>query len=142
MVKLANMLSRLNPTKILVIGDMLLDTYTMGKARRISPEAPVPIVNVQREENLPGGAGNVILNLLSLGAQVIAVGRVGKDWAGQTFIDALIEEHVDTRMIVFQEAYRTPVKNRIIADNQQIVRVDHEQIVSLSESLEQYIIDN
>jgi D-beta-D-heptose 7-phosphate kinase/D-beta-D-heptose 1-phosphate adenosyltransferase len=142
MVKLANILSRLNPAKILVIGDMLLDAYTMGKARRISPEAPVAIVNVLREEHRPGGAGNVILNLLSLGAQVVAIGRVGKDWAGQVFIEALKEEHVDTRMIVFQEGYCTPVKNRIIADNQQIVRVDHEQIITLNESLEQYIIDN
>jgi D-beta-D-heptose 7-phosphate kinase/D-beta-D-heptose 1-phosphate adenosyltransferase len=142
MVKLANILSRLNPAKILVIGDMLLDTYTMGKARRISPEAPVAIVNVQREEHRPGGAGNVILNLLSLGAEVIAVGRVGRDRAGQTFLEALNAENVDTKMIVYQEGYHTPVKNRIIADNQQIVRVDHEQIISLNEGLEQYIIDH
>jgi len=142
MVKLANILSRLNPTKILVVGDMLLDSYTMGKARRISPEAPVAIVNVQHEEHRPGGAGNVILNLLSLGAKVVAIGRIGNDWAGQRFIQALKEEDVDTSMIVTQEAYFTPVKNRIIADNQQIVRLDHEQIVSLPESLEQYIIDH
>jgi D-beta-D-heptose 7-phosphate kinase/D-beta-D-heptose 1-phosphate adenosyltransferase len=142
MVKLANVLSRLNPAKILVIGDMLLDAYTMGKARRISPEAPVAIVNVYREEQRPGGAGNVILNLLSLGAEVVAIGRVGKDWAGQTFVQALEQENVDTRMIVAQEGYHTPVKNRIIADNQQIVRVDHEQVMPLNESLEQLIIDN
>lgn len=142
MVKLANILSRLNPAKILVIGDMLLDAYTMGKARRISPEAPVAIVNVYREEQRPGGAGNVILNLLSLGAEVIAIGRVGKDWAGETFVLALEQENVDTRMIVVQEGYHTPVKNRIIADNQQIVRVDHEQVTALNESLEQLIIDN
>lgn len=141
MVKLANMLSRLNQVKILVIGDMLLDSYTMGKARRISPEAPVAIVNVQHEDHRPGGAGNVVLNLLSLGAQVAAIGRVGRDWAGQTLVDALKREDVETSMIVVQEGYFTPVKNRIIADHQQIVRVDHEQIMALSESLEQYIID-
>ncbi len=141
MVKLANMLSRLNPAKILVVGDMLLDTYTIGKARRISPEAPVAIVNVQHEEHRPGGAGNVILNLLSLGAEVVALGRVGKDWAGQTLCEALAQEGIDTRMIVPQEAYRTPVKNRIIAANQQIVRIDHEQIMALNEQLEQQIID-
>lgn len=141
MVKLANMLNRLNPAKVLVIGDMLLDSYTIGKARRISPEAPVAVVNVQREEHRPGGAGNVTLNLLSLGAQVVAIGRIGNDWAGQMFVNALEQEKVDTRMIVVQEGYSTPVKNRIIADNQQIVRVDHEQVISLSESLEQYIID-
>lgn len=135
------MLSRLNPAKILVIGDMLLDSYTIGKARRISPEAPVAVVNVQREEHRPGGAGNVILNLLSLGAQVVAIGRIGKDWAGQIFVNALEKEKVDVKMVVMQENYFTPVKNRIIADNQQIVRIDHEQIIPLSEALEQYIID-
>lgn len=142
MVKLANTLSCLNPAKILVVGDMLLDTYTMGKTRRISPEAPVAIVEVVREEQRPGGAGNVILNLLSLGAQVVAIGRVGKDGAGQTLLEALKKENVDTRMIVSQEAYCTPIKNRIIADNQQIVRIDHEQFNPLNESLEQYVIDN
>lgn len=141
MVKLANILSRLNPAKILVIGDMLLDSYTIGKARRISPEAPVAVLNVVREEHRPGGAGNVILNLLSLGAEVVAVGRVGNDWAGQTLSVALQRESVDVRMVVPQEGYFTPVKNRIIADNQQIVRIDHEQIIPLNESLEQYIID-
>lgn len=141
MVKLANILSRLNPATILVIGDMLLDSYTIGKARRISPEAPVAVINVQKEEYRPGGAGNVILNLLSLGAQVIPVGRVGNDESGQRLIAALNDEGVDTRMIVKQENYLTPVKNRIIADNQQIVRIDHEQLTPLTESVEQFIID-
>jgi rfaE bifunctional protein kinase chain/domain len=142
MVKLANMLSRLNPAKILVVGDMLLDSYTIGKARRISPEAPVAIVHVQHEEHRPGGAGNVILNLLSLGAQVVALGRVGRDWAGQTLCEALAVEGVETHMIVLQDNYRTPVKNRIIAENQQIVRIDHEQVVSLNEQLEQQVIEH
>ena len=131
MVKLANMLSRLNPAKVLVIGDMLLDAYTMGKARRISPEAPVAIVNVVREDYRPGGAGNVVLNLLSLGAHVRAVGRLGEDWAGDMFREAFQAENVLTDLIVAQPGYRTPVKNRIIADNQQIVRIDHEQVVPL-----------
>lgn len=142
MVKLTSVLSRLNPSKILVLGDMLLDSYTKGKARRISPEAPVPIVTVFHEEYLPGGAGNVILNLLSLGAQVIPIGRVAKDWGGEVFLNALKSENVDTRFIVEQPAYLTPVKNRIIVDNQQIVRVDREQIIPLSEALEQHIIDH
>jgi D-beta-D-heptose 7-phosphate kinase/D-beta-D-heptose 1-phosphate adenosyltransferase len=142
MVKLANVLSRLKPANILVIGDMLLDAYTMGKARRISPEAPVAVVNVMHEEYRPGGAGNVILNLLSLGAEVTAVGRVGHDWAGERFNRELQAEGVETKWILPQQSFSTPVKNRIIADNQQIVRVDHEQVTPLSESLEQQLIDN
>lgn len=141
MVKLANMLSRLNPAKVLVVGDMLVDAYTMGKARRISPEAPVAIVNVMREDYRPGGAGNVVLNLLSLGADVCAIGRVGNDWAGETFRKALQQENVQTHLIFDQTAYHTPIKNRIIADNQQIVRIDHEQIVPLDPALEAVIIE-
>jgi len=141
MVKLSNILNRLNPAKILVIGDMLLDTYTFGKVRRISPEAPVPVVNVQREEHRPGGAGNVVLNLLSLGAQVLPIGRIGNDWAGLMLTDIFEQEGVDASMILAQTEYATAVKNRVIADNQQIVRVDHEESTPLSEALEKAILE-
>jgi D-glycero-beta-D-manno-heptose-7-phosphate kinase len=140
MVKLASMLSRLNRAKILVVGDLLLDLYTVGQVRRISPEAPVVIVNVNYEDKRPGGAGNVILNLLSLGAEVAILGRVGSDWAGEFLKDELANEGVDTKTIVFQKAYRTPMKNRVIADHQQIVRIDHEEVTLLSSELEQSLI--
>lgn len=140
MVKLAHALGRLKSIKALVIGDLFLDSYTIGKAKRISPEAPVPVINVEREEHRPGGAGNVILNLLSLGSQVIAVGRRGNDWAGKTLAEELEIEGVNTDAIVLQEGYSTPIKNRVIADNQQIVRVDHENVTLLEESIEQGII--
>lgn len=140
MVKAVSVLSKLNAAKIVVIGDLLLDAYTIGKAKRISPEAPVAIVNVLQEEYRPGGAGNVALNLLSLGVQVVLVGRIGADWAGDTLKKALREENVESYLVT-QEAYRTPIKNRIIADNQQIVRLDHEQIIDLNEGLEQTIIE-
>jgi D-beta-D-heptose 7-phosphate kinase/D-beta-D-heptose 1-phosphate adenosyltransferase len=142
MVKLASTFSRLNPFKVLVIGDLLLDTYTIGKVLRISPEAPVTVLHVQKEEDRPGGSGNVILNLISLGAKVISIGRIGKDWAGQVILESLNKEGVDTRLIVVQEGYRTPMKNRVMADNQQIVRIDHEQILPLSEPLEQFLIES
>jgi D-glycero-beta-D-manno-heptose-7-phosphate kinase len=142
MVKLASTLSRLNSVKVLVVGDFLLDTYTIGKARRISPEAPVAIVHVQQEEHRPGGSGNVVLNLLSLGAEVVPLGRVGNDWAGQVLVEALEKEGVNTNALIVQERYQTPVKNRIIAENQQIVRVDREQTAALLEYLEQQIIES
>jgi D-glycero-beta-D-manno-heptose-7-phosphate kinase len=119
----------------------MLDTYTIGKARRISPEAPVAVIHVQREDHRPGGAGNVILNLISLGAQVTAIGRIGQDRQGQILRDGLAQEKVDTRGLITQSDYFTPVKNRVIAENQQIVRVDHEQVMPLQEALEQQIID-
>ncbi len=141
MVRLTGPFSKLGSRKILVVGDLMLDAYTIGKARRISPEAPVAVVHVQREENRPGGAGNVILNLISLGAEVVAIGRIGNDIHGQILKESLIQEKVDVRGLFMQPGYFTPVKNRIIAENQQIVRVDHEQIISLEEQLEQQIID-
>jgi len=140
MVKLIGNFSCLRPEKVMVVGDLLLDTYTIGKARRISPEAPVAVVHVQKEESRPGGAGNAILNLISLGANVVALGRVGKDFSGEFLKKALSDEGVDTRGIVTENSFKTPIKNRIIAENQQIVRVDHEQITPLSEEIEEQII--
>lgn len=142
MVKLTGMFSRLGPKKVMVVGDLLLDSYTIGKARRISPEAPVAIVHVIREENLPGGAGNVILNLVSLGAEVVAIGRTGQDIAGEILRKVLSDEGIDTSGIIIQPGYPTPVKNRVIAENQQIVRIDHEQIVQIPELLEQAVIES
>lgn len=142
MVTLTGMFSRLGTSKVMVVGDLLLDTYTIGKARRISPEAPVAIVHVQKEENLPGGAGNVILNLVSLGAEVVSIGRVGQDTAGTVLCQALRNEGIDTTGIIVQPGFPTPVKNRIIAENQQIVRVDHEMVMPIPELLEQMVIDS
>ncbi|NDD58573.1 MAG: D-glycero-beta-D-manno-heptose-7-phosphate kinase [Chlamydiae bacterium] len=137
MVKLIGMLSRFNPVKVLVIGDFMLDTYTSGKIKRISPEAPVSILHVIKEESLPGGAGNVALNLASLGAKVFALGRVGFDNAGDDLRAALEKEGIDIEGIVSQKGYKTPVKNRLIADSQQILRVDFENVTPLSEELEE-----
>ena len=141
MVKLSGMLSRFSRVRVLVIGDFMLDTYTTGKVKRISPEAPVSVLHVQKEESRPGGAGNVVLNLVSLGAEVIAVGRIGYDVAGEQLRDALDREGVDTENIFLQKGYKTPVKNRLIADAQQILRVDLETVSSLSEELEEKVIE-
>jgi D-glycero-beta-D-manno-heptose-7-phosphate kinase len=139
MVRLTGLFSKLEACKVLVAGDLLLDSYTLGKARRISPEAPLAVIHVQSEEHRAGGAGNVMLNLLSLGASVVAIGRIGADLHGQVLKNSLSD--VDTRGLVVEPGYFTPVKNRIIAENQQIVRVDHEKVVQLSEQIEQQIID-
>lgn len=142
MVRLTGMLSCINRTKIMVIGDFLLDAYTFGKAKRISPEAPVAIVNVHSQESRAGGAGNVVLNLVSLGAEVVAVGRIGLDASGNLLRDMLALEGVDVRGIFAQADFSTPVKNRIIAENQQIVRIDHECLSALPELLEERVIDS
>jgi rfaE bifunctional protein kinase chain/domain len=140
MVKLAKTLSRVTQCKILLIGDFLLDTYTMGKVGRISPEAPVVVLKVEKEEQRPGGAGNVVLNMVSLGAQIVAIGRLGNDASGQMLSQCLAKEGVDVRGLVVQQNYHTPVKNRVIANHQQIVRIDHETHVGLPVALEEEII--
>ncbi|NGX26318.1 MAG: Bifunctional protein HldE [Chlamydiae bacterium] len=140
MVKLIGMLSRLGPVKVLVIGDFMLDAYTNGKIQRISPEAPVSILLVHSEESLPGGAGNVVFNLSSLGAQVSVIGRVGRDFAGEEIRNSLENEGTDVRGLISQKRYKTPVKNRFIADSQQVLRVDFETITPLPEDVEQEVI--
>jgi len=142
MVKLSGMLSRFFPVTVLVIGDFMLDTYTTGKINRISPEAPVSVLHVQKEESRPGGAGNVALNLVSLGAKVISVGRIGHDFAGDVLKDSLENEGIDIEHLIAQKGYKTPVKNRLIADAQQVLRVDFETVTPLSEEWEEWIIEH
>lgn len=135
------MLSRFNAVKVLVIGDFMLDTYTTGKVKRISPEAPVSVLHVQKEESRPGGAGNVVLNLISLGAEVTAIGRVGYDFAGEELRTFLEKEGANIEGLLFQKGFKTPVKNRLIADAQQVLRVDFESVSPMPEALEQAIVD-
>lgn len=140
MVRLLGAFGALSPADILVIGDFLLDTYTFGAARRISPEAPVAVVHVQREEHRAGGAGNVVLNLLSLGARVRAVGRVGADAAGELLKSTLSQLGCQDQHIFVDSSTATSVKNRIIADTQQVVRIDQEELNTLPQALETLVI--
>lgn len=141
MVKLIGMLSRFKPVRVLVIGDLMLDTYTTGKVCRISPEAPVSVLNVLSEDSRPGGAGNVILNLVSLGASITVIGRVGRDFAGEEIQMALAKEGVNLQGLYAQKGYKTPVKNRFIADSQQVLRVDFETFSPLAEDIEHKVIE-
>lgn len=141
MVKLTGAFSRIAKKKILVAGDLMLDSYTIGKARRISPEAPVAVIEVHKEEQRPGGAGNVMLNLISMGAEVACLGRIGPDDNGALLKEELEKEGIQTNGLVEEKGYRTPKKNRIIAEGQQIVRVDYEKNTPMPELLEQKIIE-
>jgi rfaE bifunctional protein kinase chain/domain len=114
------------PPRILIIGDLMIDQYVWGDANRLSPEAPVPIVNVQKESSTLGGAGNVVQNLLSFGAEVIIAGLIGDDQAGKELLTMLVDENADTRGIVIDTHRPTTVKTRIIAGSHQIVRIDRE----------------
>lgn len=112
--------------KVLVIGDLMLDSYYSGPASRISPEAPVPIVRVQKKESRPGGAANVALNIASLGGSCTLVGYVGIDREGSELTSMLVEKGVFCRFIQIQN-YPTITKTRVLSRHQQLIRLDFEQ---------------
>ena len=111
---------------VLVIGDLLLDGYFWGKTERISPEAPVPIVEVYRTNFNPGGAGNVALNVAKLGSQVSVLVVIGNDANGNTLLNQLKKVKIDVSPIIELDNYQTPIKTRVIAQDQQVVRIDQE----------------
>ncbi|MDF2576684.1 MAG: hldE [Chlamydiales bacterium] len=125
----------------MVIGDYMLDSYTKGVIQRISPEAPVPVVKALKEEFLAGGAGNVVLNLVALGAEVIAVGRIGADVSGKKLKDSLQHKSIDLSLLIEQEYFPTPVKNRVIASNQQVIRIDFEDNIPLTQKYEELVLE-
>jgi len=112
---------------ISVIGDLILDRYIIGKVRRISPEAPVPVVEVTNEKKSFGGAANVANNISSAGGKVRLISIVGNDKSGETLFSMLKEKKlIDTSYIIVDEKQKTTEKIRIIAEHQQVVRVDRE----------------
>ncbi len=141
MVNFSGIFGRLNSFRCLVLGDFLLDTYTTGRVKRISPEAPVPVMEVEKQEMRLGGAGNVVLNLCALGGSCIAFGRTGDDEAGQNLRSLLQKNGIDVRNLFVEAGYMTPMKNRLIADSQQLLRVDLEKVTPLIPSLEQSCIE-
>ncbi len=112
--------------RALVIGDLMIDEYLWGSVDRISPEAPVPVVSIDKESQTLGGAGNVINNLVAMGAAVVAIGTAGTGKAGEMVFDKLAELGVETDGIVSEPARPTTRKTRIIASNQQVLRIDKE----------------
>src|SRR6266567_3097955 len=132
LTRLQEILGRAAAKRILVIGDLMLDEFVWGKVGRISPEAPVPVVEVTGESFYPGGAANVARNLREFVDHVAVIGLLGKDRSGQHLLELLGEQKIDTSNTVVDESFRTIVKTRIIARHQQVVRVDREQFTSPS----------
>ena len=112
------------PPKILVIGDLMLDKFIFGSVERISPEAPVPIVKYKRAKHMLGGCGNVIRNLYNLGVKTSLVSVVGQDQAGDLIIDLLVEKKISVSRVLRQKDIRTTEKMRIVAERQQVLRLD------------------
>lgn len=124
---LAEVINHLPRARILVLGDVMLDVFVWGRVNRISPEAPVPVVEVLNESQRLGGAANVVNNLVSLEAQVLLAGVIGNDEIGQLLAKEVQRLGVDPAGLIIDEDRPTTVKTRIIAHSQQVVRVDKEK---------------
>ena len=133
MSRFRNIIAKFGRKHIMVIGDVILDRYIQGKVTRISPEAPVPIVQEENFFYTPGGAANVAHNLSALGAKVTQVGRIGNDFEGQILIRTLKKKGINTAGLCIDKTVPTITKTRVIAQHQQVVRIDREKIKALAE---------
>jgi D-beta-D-heptose 7-phosphate kinase/D-beta-D-heptose 1-phosphate adenosyltransferase len=137
---LKNLLSRFPGKRILVVGDVMLDEYLWGFVRRISPEAPVPVVDLHKRTYVPGGAANTAANLAGLQAEVYLVGIRGGDETGKRLHHCLSESGIHLDGLLVEKNRPTTSKMRIIAHSQQVVRVDHEQRDGIPSGLEERLL--
>ena len=137
-IKIINQFDR---ASVLVIGDLMLDRYLNGNFLRISPEAPVPLIDITNESYRLGGAANAIHTICTLGGKAIAVGVVGDDWFGKRLIGLLKLEKVDTTCVIEIKERPTTVKTRVIVGQQQIIRLDRENKDVINDGFSQSILD-
>lgn len=126
--------------RILVLGDLMLDEYLWGNVSRISPEAPVPVVEIMKESVKLGGAANVALNVKTLGDEPLLAGIIGNDRNGEKMMEALKEVPIQSEGIFIDHSRMTTIKTRVIAHNQQVVRADRENTEEISEKLGEEIV--
>ena len=133
---------RLATTRVLVVGDLILDTFVWGNVARVSPEAPVPVVEVTREETFLGGAANVARNLAELSPRISLSGRVGDDLAATDLQQILERRGIGKTGFIQETGARTTTKERIIARTQQVVRVDRESRHPLTPEYRSKVLDD
>jgi D-beta-D-heptose 7-phosphate kinase/D-beta-D-heptose 1-phosphate adenosyltransferase len=131
---------RLSRASVLVVGDAMLDRYVYGEVNRISPEAPVPILTVTREVAMPGGAGNVVRNLIALGAAAALVSVVGDDQAGSDLTGLVGGQQGVEPWLLVQGGRTTTLKTRYIAQGQHLIRADREETIALPPKLSERLI--
>src|SRR5581483_1148447 len=135
------LIGSLQKKKIVVIGDVMLDVYIRGSVARISPEAPIPVVEInEADKKMPGGAANVAANITALGGRSTIIGTTGKDAAGAELVRELRNLHVDTSGILALSDRPTTEKTRVIANTQQVVRIDREVKTALTEKQQDQVI--
>lgn len=127
---------------ILIVGDVMIDTYIWGSVDRISPEAPVPVVSINMRENRLGGAANVALNIKAMGAYPIICSIIGDDDKGQTFLNLLKKRKMSKDGIIIQENRPTTSKTRVISNNHHLLRIDEETTEYLNSSSEKLLLNN
>ncbi len=130
------LIQKFSKVRICVIGDLMVDRFIRGKVSRISPEAPVPVVQVKEEVDLPGGAGNVMMNLAALKAEVVCCGVVGSDDVGDNLVRRFSELGIRTDNVRRDAGRSTSLKTRVIAEHQQVVRFDRETVQNISPTIE------
>ncbi len=138
--QLCPLLGRIRGKRILVIGDVGLDRYTIGSVERISPEAPVPVVLVQEEKLKLGLAANVADNIQSLGGIPLLLGVVGQDRGADDFRELLLHSQIKTSYLVTDSSRRTALKDRVVSDRQQLVRIDYESLHPIEEKIEKQVL--
>ncbi|MDD5449869.1 MAG: D-glycero-beta-D-manno-heptose-7-phosphate kinase [Candidatus Omnitrophica bacterium] len=138
--RIKKIISRFDGAKALVIGDVMLDEFIWGSVSRISPEAPVPVVWVNRESFMPGGASNVANNLATLGAKTSIAGIIGDDQKGRVLVNELEKKGIDTSGLERDKDRPTTIKTRVIANHQQVVRIDKEKLTEISDELLKEVI--
>ena len=128
-------IAKIQKSRILVLGDLMLDEFIWGDVHRISPEAPVPVVRVSSESSFPGGGANVARNIAEFGGNAFVGGMIGDDKDGEILMHSLRESSIGTDAVLKAQDHKTIVKTRVIAKHQQIVRVDreHKRKIDLSE---------
>ena len=131
---------KLSTLKVVIVGDVMLDTYWWGRVDRISPEAPVPVVALQRKELRVGGAANVALNTVALGAQTALISIIGNDKDGTDLLQLLKDNKIDTSYIISSEKRITTNKTRVMSRNQQMMRLDAEITADIDAALEKELI--
>ena len=142
MVKRMQLLkSNFRAARVLVVGDVMLDEYVVGAVSRISPEAPVPVLDVRSRYFSAGGAANVAMNIASLGATVYLIGVVGNDTAGRSLRDLLVVRGISDEFLVETPERATISKTRIVAGQQQICRIDHEDRSPIPKSILSQMLD-
>ncbi|HPZ07141.1 MAG TPA: D-glycero-beta-D-manno-heptose-7-phosphate kinase [Candidatus Eremiobacteraeota bacterium] len=138
--RIMEILDNFKNKNILIIGDIMLDKYIYGDVDRISPEAPVQVVNVKKEKYVLGGAANVASNVASLGCKTSICGVIGKDEAGKILISCLEEKKINRDMVVTDKLKISTQKIRIVGQSQQLLRIDYENTIYISPAVEEEII--